>query len=379
MSISKNSEFNTYFLTNHFSELQDPRRTNRGNLKHKFTDILLLVLVSVLCKCDEWEEMVLFGQNELEWFKKYGDFSNGIPSASTIRRMVMSLSPKTFQSCFSSWALSLLGGKVEGVVAIDGKTICGAKEKSIKNSIAPHILSAMASESGICLGQLKTQEKSNEITAIPELIKSLSIEDCTVTIDAMGCQREIVSSIIDQKANYLIAAKANQGNLLEAIKDTVKLEKPQSVHVAEDLGHGRVEKRTAKVFNILSHFDKSKQWRGLHCFVALEKETYTKSTGKTTLETRYYISNLKLNAKQANQMIRSHWSIENKLHWSLDVIFGEDHSRKRTENTPENMNIIMKIVLTLVNQEQTFKKSKNKKRLNAILNRNYREKVLGFK
>ncbi|WP_345008194.1 ISAs1 family transposase, partial [Snuella lapsa] len=248
----------------------------------------------------------------------------------------------------------------EGVIAIDGKTICGAKDKSKKSSIAPHILSAMASESGICLGQVKTQEKSNEITAIPELIKSLEIKDCTITIDAMGCQREIVSSIIDENANYVIAAKANQGNLLEAIKDTVKLEKPQSVHLEEDFGHGRVEKRTAKVFNNLSHLNNSNQWRELNCFIQVEKETYSKSDGKTTNETRYYISNLNLNAKQANHIIRSHWAIENKLHWSLDVIFGEDHSRKRTENTPENMNIIMKIVLTLVNQEQTFKKSKNR-------------------
>ena len=379
MLASNNSEFNTYFLTNHFSEPQDPRRTNRGNLRHKFTDILFLVLVSVLCKCNEWEDMVLLGQKELDWFKKYGDFSNGIPSASTIRRMVMSLSPETFQSCFSSWALSLLGNKVEGVVAIDGKTIRGAKDKSKKNAIAPHILSAMASESGICLGQVKTQEKSNEINAIPELINSLSIQDCTITIDAMGCQREIVSSIIDQKANYVIAAKANQGNLLEAIKDTVRLEKPQSVDVNEDFGHGRVEKRTAKVFNNISHLDTSSQWRELNCFIAIEKETYSKSTGKTTNEIRYYISNLKLNAKQANHIVRSHWAIENKLHWSLDVIFGEDHSRKRTENTPENMNIIMKIVLTLINNEQTFKKSKNRKRFNALLNRDYREKVLGFK
>jgi len=379
MSITAASKFNIHFLSSHFSSLCDPRRTNKGNLQHRFTDILLLVLVSILCKCNEWEEMVLFGEKELEWFKKYGDFSNGIPSASTIRRVIMALSPETFQKCFSCWALSLLGDKVNGVVAIDGKTICDAKEKSKKDSIAPHILSAMASESGICLGQVKTQEKSNEITAIPELIKSLSIEDCTVTIDAMGCQREIVSTVIDQKANYIIAAKANQGNLLEAIKDTVKLEKPQSVHVDQDLGHGRVEKRTAKVFYNLSHFDKSSQWEKLQAFIAIEKESYSKSTQKTTLETRYYISNLKLDAKRANHMVRSHWAIENKLHWALDVVFGEDHSRKRTENAPENMNIIMKIVLTLVNQEQTFNKSKNRKRLNALLDRNYREKVMGFK
>lgn len=378
MTNSSNSKFNTCFLTAYFSDLQDPRRTHKGNLKHRFTDILLLVLVSVLCKCDEWDEMSLFCQHELDWFKKYGDFSNGVPSGSTIRRVIMSLSSDTFQSCLSSWAFSLLGNKIDGVVAIDGKTICGAKQKSDSSSIAPHILSAMASESGICIGQIKTEEKSNEITAIPKLIESLSIEDCTVTIDAMGCQREIVKTIVEQKANYVIAAKANQGDLLKAIKDTVLLEKPTSVDITENVGHGRVEKRTAKVFNNISHFENANQWNGLCSFIAIEKESYSKSTKKTTSETRYYISNVKLNAKQVNHIVRSHWSIENKLHWSLDVIFGEDHSRKRTENTPENMNVIIKIALTLVNQEQTFKKSKNKKRLKALLDRKYREKILGF-
>lgn len=378
MTNSSDSKFNTCFLTAHFSDLQDPRRTDKGNLKHRFTDILLLVLVSVLCKCDEWDEMSLFGQHQLDWFKKYGDFSNGVPSGSTIRRVIMSLSSQTFQSCFSSWALSLLGNKIDGVVAIDGKTICGAKEKSGTNSIAPHILSAMASESGICIGQIKTEEKSNEITAIPKLIQSLSLTGCTLTIDAMGCQREIVKTIVDQKANYLIAAKGNQKELLEAIKDTDYLEKPYSVDITENVDHGRVEKRTAKVFNNLTHFEKANQWKDLHSFIVIEKESYSKSTKKIARETRYYISNLNLNAQQANDIVRSHWSIENKLHWSLDVIFGEDHSRKRAENTPENMNVIMKIVLTLLNQEQTFKKSKNKKRLKALLNTKYREKILGF-
>lgn len=378
MSNTNNSEFNTFFLTNHFSSLKDPRRTNKGNLQHKFTDILLLVLVSVLCKCDEWEEISLFGEHELEWFKKHGDFSNGIPSGSTIRRVILSLSATTFQSCFSSWALSLLGNKVSGVISIDGKTICGAKKKSDKNAIAPHILSAMASDAGICIGQIKTTEKSNEITAIPKLISSLEVEDCTITIDAMGCQREIVEKIIAQKANYVIAAKGNQGNLLEAIKDTYKLSKPFSIDTQEDLGHGRVERRTAKVFDDLSHFQNLDKWKDLASFIVIEKESYCKSTQKTNSEIRYYISNQKLDAFKANQIIRSHWSIENKLHWSLDVIFGEDNSRKRTENTPENMNVIMKIILTLINQEQTFKKSKNKKRLKAILDREYREKILGF-
>lgn len=378
MSNTANSKFNTYFLTDHFSQLKDPRRTHKGNLQHHFSDILFLILVSVLCKCTEWDEMVLFGEQELDWFKKHGGFSNGIPSKSTLRRVIGSLSSEAFQDCFSNWALSLLGNKVKGVVAIDGKTICGAKKKSDADSIAPHILSAMASESGICIGQLKVYEKSNEITAIPELIKSLSISGCTITIDAMGCQREIVETILEEKANYVIAAKGNQGRLLQAIKDTSRLETHSSIDVQENMGHGRVEKRTAKVFYNLSHFDKVEQWKGLHCFIVIQKDSYCKSTQKQTQETRYYISNLKLDAQQANHIVRSHWAVENKLHWVLDVVFGEDNARKRTENSPENMNLIMKIALTLLNQETSFKKSKNNKRLKALICRKYREKMLGF-
>lgn len=379
MTSTTNSKFNTCFLTDYFSDLKDPRRTCKGNLKHRFTDLLLLVLVSVLCKCSEWDEMVLFGRQELDWFKKHGDFSNGIPSQATLRRFILSLSPDTFQACFSRWAFSLLGDKVSGVVAIDGKTICGAREKLDVDSIAPHILSAMVSESGICIGQLKTEEKSNEITAIPKLIKSLSIADCIVTIDAMGCQRDIVETIIDQKANYMIAVKANQATLLEAIKDTVVLEKPDDIDIQEEVGHGRIDKRTAKLYRDLSHFENSQKWKDLSCFVVIEKQTYCKKTQKQTNETRYYISNLNTEAKQANHIVRSHWAVENKLHWSLDVVFGEDKARKRTGNTPENMNLIMKMALTLINQETTFKKSKKNKQLRALLNREYREKVLGLK
>jgi len=272
----------------------------------------------------------------------------------------------------------LLGEKISGVIAIDGKTICGAKQKSDPTSVAPHILSAMASESGICIGQLKTQEKSNEITAIPELINSLNVEDCTITIDAMGCQREIVKTIVNQKANYVIAVKSNQKNLLRAIKDTANLEQPSSNNIQENVGHGRVEKRTAKIFYDLSHLETEKQWKNLKCFIVIEKETFCKTTRRQSQETRYYISNLEINAQEANHIVRSHWAIENKLHWSLDVVFGEDKSRKRTGNTPENMNLIMKIVLTLINKENTLKKSKKNKQLKALIDRKYREKVLGF-
>jgi len=370
---------NSTFLTDYFSTIKDPRRTNKGNIKHKFTDILLLALVCVLCRITEWEEMVDFGNHELDWFKKHGDYSNGIPSESTLRRVFLSLDPVSFSSCFTTWIYALLGDDFQESVAIDGKTIRGAKTKSDASSQSPHILSAMVSELGICLGQLKTDEKSNEITAIPELINSLSLEGCTVTIDAMGCQKDIVSTIIEAEADYVIGVKANQAGLLQAIKDTAALETCNSSDIKEECGHGRVDKRTAKVYTNLSHFDKLAKWKNLKTFIVIEKETFNKATQKLSTDKRYYISSLAINAAQANSIVRSHWAVENKLHWVLDVVFGEDAARKRKGYSAQNMNIVMKMALTLINKDKTVKKSKNRKRFKALIDREYREKLLGFK
>ncbi len=370
-------EFNTSFLTEYFSDIDDPRRTCKGNIRHRFTDILLLVSVSVLCKCSDWDEMELFGRQELDWPKKYGDFSNGIPSKATLRRVVGRLDPTAFGACFTLWAGSLSGASDS--VAIDGKTVRGARDKGDPGSVAPHILSAMAGKSGICLGQVATDEKSNETTAIPELLRAIDVGGCTVTIDAMGCQTGIAREILAQGADYVLAVKGNQAGLLEAVGDTDRLEAPADVHVWDDCGHGRVERRTAKVWKDLSHYDGAAQWAGLASFIKVERERYCKTTGKQARETAYHISSLDLSAKRANELVRGHWAVENKLHWTLDVVFGEDSARKRSGNSAENMNMVMKMALALVNRETTFKKSKKNKQLRALLDREYREKLLGFK
>ncbi|WP_185956464.1 ISAs1 family transposase [Changchengzhania lutea] len=264
------------------------------------------------------------------------------------------------------------------VVSIDGKTIRGASTKSDLTSVSPHIITALASEQGLCLGQIKTDDKSNGITAIPELLNTISIENRTITIDAMGCQTEIVETARSNRANYMIAVKGNQGQLYQAIKDTVLLEKPAGTHIQDDCGHDRVEKRTCYVYTDLSHLEDGQRWKDLKTFIAIQKEVFYKATQKTTYETRYYISNLHISASQTNTMIRQHWAIENKLHWVLDVVFEEDYARKRTGNSAENFNLILKMALLLVNKEKTFKKSKNNKRLKALLDREYREKLMFF-
>lgn len=370
--------FNTTFLSKFFHSSLDTRRTDKGNLRHSFYDILLVTLVGVLCGLREYGLIVRFAKNELPWFRKYGDFSNGIPSSETIRRFLVALDTGAFKDCYSNWIGSLYSlGEVDNI-ALDGKTIRGASTKSDPGSISPHVLTAWATDQGLCLGQLRVDDKSNEITAIPELLKRISVKGSVVTIDAMGCQKEIVADIVDREADYIIAVKGNQRSLETAIRDTVLLEAPDDASVEENVGHGRVEKRTCKIYRDLSHLENIDAWKALRSFVEVESETFCKSAQSTTRERRLYISSLDQSAKKFNADIRKHWSIENQLHWVLDVAFGEDASRKRTGNSPENFNIIFKSALAILKREQSLKKSIKQKNLEALMNRKYREKLLNF-
>ena len=372
------SNFNNTFLTKFFDTSLDTRRTDRGNLQHSFHDILLVVLIGVLCGLKEYPFIVRFAKNELEWFKNYGNFSNGIPSTETIRRFLVALDTTVFQECYSNWITTLCNFEQLGSIAIDGKTIRGASTKSDPNSIPPHVLTAWATNQGLSLAQFRVNDKSNEITAIPELLKKIFIKGSVITIDAMGCQKDIVADIIDKEADYIIAVKGNQKSLETAIKDTVLLEEPDDISLQEDLGHGRVEKRTCTVYNNTSHLQTKGKWRGLQAFIEIESEVFCKSTHQTTTEKRLYISSLKESAEKFNQIIRQHWSVENQLHWVLDVTFGEDASKKRTGNSAENFNIIFKSALTILKKEKSLNKSIPQKRLEALINKKYREKLLEF-
>ena len=372
------SNFNNTFLTYFFDKSLETRRTDRGNLRHSLHDILLVVLVGVLCGLKQYALMVRFAKNELEWFKQYGDFSEGIPSTETIRRFLTALDTIAFQKCYTHWITSLYDLEQLESIAIDGKTIRGASTKSDPQSVNPHILTAWATNEGLSLAQFKVADKSNEITAIPELLKKLFIKGSVLTIDAMGCQKDIVAGIVEHQANYIIAVKGNQKTLETAIKDTILLEIPDDLSISEDLGHGRVEKRTCSVYANLSHLESKENWKGLQRFITVESEVFCKSTGRVTTEKRLYISSLKVSAKKFNQYIRQHWSIENQLHWVLDVTFGEDNSRKRTGNSAENFNIIFKSALTILKTEQSVKKSINQKRFEALINKEYRNKLIKF-
>ncbi len=366
----------TSFLM-YFSGLEDPRRTDRGNFHHLLSDILLLTISAMLCGVNDWPSVITFGENQLAWLRKFGQFSNGIPSQDTLERVFAALNPKSFNRCFKNWMESIRENIPGEVIAIDGKTMRGAKDtKASKNM--PHTVSAWATATGICLGQVKVSEKSNEITAIPELVDAILIEGCTVTIDAMGCQKDIAKKIIENKGDYILAVKGNQGNLEQAVQDTVRLERPDSTNVMEDCGNGRIETRTCKAYGNLSHIGAPDKWAGLSTIFIIESHVYEKATGKEKTEQRGYITSLPATAGILNLKTRRHWGIENSLHWVLDVTFGEDASRKRKNNEAENFNILLKATMALLTNDKTPKLSKKRKRLQAALSHKYRENLLGF-
>jgi len=361
----------------HFATLKDPRRTNKGNLQHLLSDIILLTVSAMICGVDNWELVKTFGDNQLDWLRKHGNFANGIPSSDTIGRLFAALDPNSFNTCFINWIESIREKTKHEVVAIDGKSIRGANPKKNGNKM-PHIVSAFAAKNGITLGQTKVDEKSNEITAIPKLLELLALEGCIVTIDAMGCQTDIAAKIIEGGADYILAVKGNQGTLEQAVLDTIQLEKYDEINIENSFGHGRIEKRTCRVYSELSHIENKVNWKNLKTIVTIESEVFNKTSGKLTNELRYYISSIPQNAKLLNKSIRDHWSVENNLHWTLDVEFGEDKSRKRAGNAAENNNIALKVAMTLLLNDKSKKVSKRGQRLTAALDTKYREKLLNF-
>jgi predicted transposase YbfD/YdcC len=341
------------------------------------TDIILLTISAVLSGASDWEEIELFGHSQLKWLKKHGRFTNGTPSHDTINRVISSIAPDQFNHCFVQWINEIFSPSKGEVIAIDGKRIRGSYDTNSGKS-AIHMVSAFATDHGLCLGQVSTDEKSNEITAIPQLLDNLDIKGCTVTIDAMGCQTAIAKRIIDRGADYILAVKGNQGGLQQGIADTIRFNDPIEIDTNEDIGHGRIETRICRVFELSDHIENVDRWRNIKHIVEIESKRIIKSTGETSLEKRVYITSKKADAITFNKDIRNHWAIENKLHWVLDVTFGEDESRKRQKYAAENFNTISKIALTLLSNDTTLRKSKKKKRLAAALEASYREKLLNL-
>lgn len=355
--------------------MKDPRRTNKGNYKHPLTDILFLVISAVVSGADTWQSIVLFGKNQLNWLQKYFPYKDGIPSPDTLERVFAVLDFKEFNLHFTQWVNEICKLSQGEVIPIDGKSIRRSADKSNGKKFI-HMVSAFASENGICLGQVACKEKSNEITAIPKLLDLLAINSCVVTIDAMGCQTKIAKQIRKKKANYILAVKQNQGELYRQVNKLFSITQASSVDIEDDFGHGRVERRKCTVITDLKFLDEKDKWEDIKSIIKIESERYIKSSGKKQTETRLYISSLNENAKSLNAKIRNHWSIENNLHWMLDITFSEDYSRKRKGNSAKNFNLISKVALNLIMKENSQKISKQNKRFKAALDNEYREKIL---
>ncbi len=345
----------------YFSSLTDPRveRTR----EHRLDDILFIAIASIICGAEGWNEMEEFGTAKEEWLKTFLALPGGIPSHDTFNRVFSALDPDELAICFVEWTRSVADLSEHEVIAIDGKSMRGTRDSGSKNIV--HMVSAWATDNHIVLGQVKVDEKSNEITAIPRLLELLVLKGCIVTIDAMGCQKDVASNIIEKEADYLLALKCNQGNLLEQVEDSFRFLPVYSSDEQLDAGHGRVETRRCTVIRDLSLIESKEEWSALNCLIKIESERYIKSTAKTEKETRLYISSLPADAGLINRSVRAHWAVENSLHWVLDVGFNEDHSRKRSGFAAQNYSLLNRIALNLLKNDKTAKVGVHGKRLKA--------------
>lgn len=361
--------------------LKDPRRQS-GNYQHELTDIFVIALTGILCGCEGWDEIEDYAQTKQEWLKTHLGLANGVPSESTLRRVFSLLDPQSVERVYREWITPYIGTCMNKQISIDGKTVRGVAKGSGELSNL-HVVSAWVKEDGVCFGQLRTEEKSNEITAIPLLLDSLDIRGGTVTIDAMGCQKAIAAKIIEKEANYLLAVKGNQPTLLSemkeyfawAQKDTVE-SKQLSVYQEDERTRDRRVIRRTTVSNEISWFEGRKDWAGLRTFVQIEQQTITaKGTAK---EERLYISNLEADAVDFARFTRGHWSIENNLHWMLDTTFHEDASLIHTGHAPENFSILRKLAMTLLKKAGSPKVSIRRKQKIASYSDDFLAQVLAL-
>ena len=342
-----------------FDDLTDPR-VDRTKL-HSLKDIIGITICAVLSGCDDWDEIELYGQQKSDWLRQFLQLTNGIPSHDTFNRVFAALDPLELQQCFISWVQSIAKITNGRVVSLDGKRLCNSGVDGKKGFI--HMVSAWCNANNMVLGQVKTDEKSNEITAIPVLLDLLVLEGAIVTIDAMGCQQQIAEKIIDCKADYVLAVKENQPHLLDDIKEAFEQTANAESHSSLEKSHGRIEKRTCKVITDTDWICKQANWKNLQSIIRVESERTILATGQHQREIRYYIASLPDSPESFLSITRQHWSIENKLHWSLDVTFKEDLSTKQAGNAAENFSTITKVALNLLKNNKSKKLSINKKRL----------------
>jgi predicted transposase YbfD/YdcC len=361
----------------HFDSLTDPRveRTR----KHPLVNILFIAVCGVLSGANSFASIQEFGTDRREWFARFLDLSNGIPSDDTIGRVLARLNPAEFEKALLSWIQAVQEITANRLVAIDGKALRGSYDRP-SGKAAIHMVSAWATENKLSLGQVVVDEKSNEITAIPELLGLLDLSGALVTIDAMGCQKEIAALIREGGGDYVLAVKQNQPTLCERVEQAVAEGLEQDAggideHRTEGRGHGRREVRTYAIFPALEAIDPEGQWRDLRA-VGVTFSERVDWQGRASLEGRYYILSALLSAEEFAAAVRGHWGIENNLHWQLDVSFREDECRVRRDHAPANLSVIRRFALGLLKRETSCQRGIETKRLKCAASDEYREKAL---
>ena len=368
-------------LIERFLKLKDPR-DNRAK-RHNLIDVIVIAICAVVCGADSWVDVEMFGKSKKSWLSRILELPNGIPSHDTFGRVFAMLDPVQFERCFTEW-VDAVNEVMEGqVVAIDGKTVRRSHDRVVGKS-AIHMVSAWASANQLILGQVKVDDHSNEITAIPQLLDTLDVSGCTVTIDAMGCQKEIAKTIVEKDADYILALKRNQPQLYDDAEEMFEQSRRSGFtdlgyHFCETVekGHGRIEKRRCWAVSEpehLGYMDERGEWAELRSLAMIESERT--ENGKTSTQTRYYISSLPDDARKLLSGVRTHWGIENSVHWVLDVAFGEDDSRVRTGHAAENFSVLRRMALNMLKSETTSQGGVAARRKRAGWDEDYLLKVL---
>jgi predicted transposase YbfD/YdcC len=344
-------------ILEHFAPLPDPRILRKT--RHKLIDIVVTTICAVICGAEDWVDIVDYAKAKHDWLKTFLELPNGIPSHDTFGRVMSLIEPEQFGKCLITWIREVFQAEVKGTVAIDGKTARRSHDRANGKS-AIHMVSAWAVEGHLILGQVKTEDKSNEIKAIPELLKTIDIKGCVVTIDAMGCQKEIAKQIAEQGGDYVFSLKGNQGNLhkdvellFQKARENSFYDLPHDTHTTVDGGHGRIETRCYTTVGDVAWSEETTKWEKLTTFGMVESQRDV--AGEITDDTRYYISSLPNDAKTFAKAARGHWGIENSLHWCLDVAFHEDNSRVRKGHGPTNMATLNRFALSLIKQDPSRK------------------------